>query len=227
MKAKIIKVNGLKFYVRQGTSDEKTVIEVVKNNTYEKRGITIEKGEKWVDLGGNIGAFTILAISKGATVTTYEPDPQSYQMILKNLALNNLTSTVINKAVVCHNKGFDYLSISKTNQFWRNSLMKDMGGGTIKVETINFKDCIKSGDCVKMDIEGSEMPIIEKWNIEGVKKMVYEWSFDIDDSILRYKDAIEKMQRYFKIVVFDKYLFKHERWLKTWFPACKNVICQN
>jgi tRNA 2-selenouridine synthase SelU len=105
--------------------------------------------------------------------------------------------------------------------------MKDMGGGTIKVETINFKDCIKSGDCVKMDIEGSEMPIIEKWNIEGVKKMVYEWSFDIDDSILRYKDAIEKMQRYFKIVVFDKYLFKHERWLKTWFPACKNVICQN
>lgn len=38
--------------------------------------------------GGNVGAFALLACSKGAEVTVYEPDPYNCEMIKKNLALN-------------------------------------------------------------------------------------------------------------------------------------------
>ena len=68
-------INGIKFLYRDGTSDLKTFEEVIERNVYQKKGMEIENGENWIDAGGNVRAFTLLAISKGASVTVYEPDP--------------------------------------------------------------------------------------------------------------------------------------------------------
>ena len=40
-----------------------------------------------MDCGGNVGAFALLCLSKGAKVDIYEPDPFCCKMIEKNLKL--------------------------------------------------------------------------------------------------------------------------------------------
>lgn len=66
-------------------SDLKTFQEVLGNKVYLKKGMTIQIGENWMDCGGNVGSFTLLACSKGAKVTVYEPDPFNCEMIKKIL----------------------------------------------------------------------------------------------------------------------------------------------
>ena len=105
---------GIKFLVREGTSDEKTFNEVIVNNTYQKKDFKIKKGEHWIDLGGNVGSFAVLALSKGATVDIYEPDPFSCKMIEKNLKVNDYDANIYQKAVVANHKKKITMSIKLT-----------------------------------------------------------------------------------------------------------------
>ena len=75
-----------------------------------------------------------------------------------------------------------------------------------------------------MDIEGAEMKIIETIEIK-LKKLVFEWSFDVDDNIDRYRNAVEKVSKQFVNVHAGQVDAKHKVWLKSWFPPCKNVYC--
>jgi FkbM family methyltransferase len=223
MSQKIVEVDGLLFSCRSGTSDQKTVEEVVRRKTYLRKWFNINEGESWIDFGGNIGAFTILAISMGATVETFECDPVSCKIIEANLKLNGMNATIHQKAVGMK-KGFADMSISKTGQFWRNSVKRNLGGGFIRVETIDFRDYIKPKHCVKMDIEGSEMEIVENWPF-ATKKLVFEWSFDVDDNIARYREVVKKLHGIYQKVSAPAIAPQHDRWKKSWFPPCKNVFC--
>ena len=83
MKLEQAQIKGVKFWHRPGFSDLKTFEEVIGRSVYQKRGMTILPGERWMDCGGNVGAFTLMACSLGADVVTYEPDPYNCEMIAK------------------------------------------------------------------------------------------------------------------------------------------------
>jgi len=215
---------GLKFYYRPNTSDIKTIMEVIERDVYQKKYFQIKPNEHWVDLGGNIGAFTLLALSKGATVDVYEADNEHCDLIKKNLDLNGFKANVFNKAVVSDNTKEITLYIQKNGNTWRNSIIKNWGGGKKTVECVNVNKVLKDGDCCKMDIEGAEMLIIESLNIK-LNKLVFEWSFDVDEKIDRYRNAVKKMELSFTNVHAGVINEKHKVWLKSWFPPCKNVYC--
>lgn len=215
---------GLKFYYRPNTSDIKTIMEVVERDVYQKKYFQIEHGEHWVDLGGNIGSFTLLALRKGATVDVYEADNEHCELIKMNLELNGLNANVINKAAVHDSTTEIYLNIQKNGNTWRNSIVKNWNGGKKKVDCINIEDVLNNDVCCKMDIEGAEMLILE--NIKSMpKKMVYEWSFDIDDNIDRYRNVLKKMIDNYQNVKHNSIKDEHKIWQKGWFPPCRNVYC--
>jgi FkbM family methyltransferase len=221
-------INGIKFYYREGMSDLKTFEEVIGNQVYLKKGMTINTGETWMDCGGNVGAFTLLACSKGANVTVYEPDPFNCEMIKKNLNLNGFEATIKQAALVHNDTKQIILFIGNNGNVWRNSIVKKWNNKGIKVPCLNFEAEAKNIDCCKMDIEGAEMLILE--NTKKVfKKLVYEWSFDIDDSLPRFWNIIEKQQKKYKVSeIGNTAKFKsrdYDTWQKSWFPACTNVFC--
>ena len=117
-------ISGIKFYHRDGMSDLKTFQEVIGGLTYLKKGMTINSGEKWMDCGGNVGAFTLLACSKGAKVTVYEPDPFNCEMIKKNLDLNGFEATIKQYALVHDDTKELVLFIGNNGNVWRNSIIK-------------------------------------------------------------------------------------------------------
>lgn len=221
-------INGIKFLYRDGTSDLKTFEEVIERNVYQKKGMEIETGENWIDAGGNVGAFTLLAISKGASVTVYEPDPFNCEMIEMNLKLNNMKADIQNYALVHDNTKQANLFVGNNGNVWRNSLIKNWNGKGIKVDCINFDEVIKNDSCIKIDIEGSEMNILENTK-KKFKKMVFEWSFDIDPSLPRFWNIIEKLQKEYEISAIGntaKFQSRdYDMWQKSWFPACTNVFC--
>jgi len=223
-------IDGIKFYHREGFSDLKTFNEVIGNKTYLKKGMTINKDEKWMDCGGNVGAFALLACSKGAKVTIYEPDPFNCKMIERNLKLNNFDAEIKQFALVHNDIKEIILFIGNNNQTWRNSIVKKWNNKGIKVPCLNFDLEAENFDCCKMDIEGAEMPILENTN-KIFKKLVYEWSFDIDPDLTRFWKIIDNQNVLYNIN-YEKHRTCHDdkrevMWQKSWFPACTNVFAFN
>ena len=78
-----------------------------------------------------------------------------------------------------------------------------------------------------MDIEGAEMPILENTN-KVFKKLVYEWSFDIDPSLSRFRKAVDNQKKvYNKIEIQDKrfYDLPDDVMPKRFVVPCTNVFC--
>lgn len=220
--------NGIKFFYRDDTSDLKTFEEVVVRDVYQKKGNKIQNGEHWMDCGGNVGAFAVLACSKGAKVTVYEPDPFNCKMIEKNLKLNGFDAEIVCAGLVHNDVKRANLYVGNNGNVWRNSMFKNWNGKGLKVDCVNFDEVVPDGVCVKMDIEGAEMPILETTN-RMFKKLIYEWSFDIDPSLSRFWSIIDKQKSIYNIRFEEHrtcYDDKRESlWQKHWFPACTNVFC--
>lgn len=228
MEASQYEHNGMKFLCRDGYSDHKTWKEVAVNKAYEKKGFKIEEGEHWIDLGGNVGAFSVFAYAKGATVDCYEPDPGNVAMIATNLELNGDTKTRVHQAAVVHNDiKFAKMNVWTKGQTWRNSLIRNKKGTTqITVPCKNFFHIVKPTDCVKMDVEGCEIPILEAMPEDFTcKKLVFEWSFDVDKSTKRLARVLDKLEGIFDHVLYSSQIRKIKSW--DFFPPCTMVHCYN
>jgi len=203
----ILEHKGTRFLARQGFSDQKTFQEVIVRNVYERKEFKILPGEHWLDLGGNVGAFTIHAISKGAFVDVYEPDPFSCKMIERQLRLNHMEANIHQKAVVAGKQKRMTMYVGNNNQVWRNSLYKNWGNKKFTVDCIHFSKVIKPGFNCKMDIEGAEMDIAEAMQVFP-NKLVLEWSLDIDGSLNRYRRAIDRMKLNYDQVKHSKSFYE-------------------
>lgn len=227
---KSIKIGELKFIIRDGTSDLKALKEVVINKSYIRRGFVVESGETWLDIGANCGAFCVFAASFGASVIAFEPDPDNADAAQINIDNNGMGKRIELKRVGLTEsddaKVFKFFRNTANGNLWRNSLYKQWRGGeSISVKTEPVAAYWKSDYCVKLDAEGVEMPILEKYGQIKVKKLVFEWSFDIDPSIERFENVIEKLRTTYDNVIFSGYKAGHEKWQPSWFPACRTVWC--
>ena len=222
--------NGVQFFHREGYSDIKTFNEVFIDKSYLKKGMEILNNESWLDCGGNVGAFSLLAASKGASVITYEPDPFNCELIEKNEKLNGFQNAItVKQAALVHDFRKDTtLSIAADGNVWRNTIMKKKSDKAIRVPCLNFDEQAVLADNCKMDIEGAEIPILTHTKSD-FKKLVYEWSFDIAPMLPKLWKVIEKQKIKYKVEAPYKTIHYEEReiklWGNRWFPRCVMVYC--
>lgn len=226
--ARITRLNHgeIQFLAREGTSDKKTFDEVIVGNTYEKKYFKIQQGEHWIDLGGNVGAFALQAISKGAVVDVYEPDPFNCKMIEKNLKANGYGANIHQVAVVANDKKKMTMYVGNDMQTWRNSLYKNWGNQKFTVDCVHFSEVIKENHCVKMDIEGAEMDILEAMEVFPYK-MVAEWSLDIDPYLERYRNIVDKLKIVYNSVYHSTQIYNlpDDKLPNNIMPKCDNFYC--
>lgn len=116
------------------------------------------------DLGANIGLHSLVLSKCGYNVTCYEPDPRHFEILKRNLMLNNalnvspINSAVSDKAGVANfvrvvgNTTSSHLEGSKDNAY--GELEK------FEVKITDIDTVFKNIDFIKMDVEGAESQII-------------------------------------------------------------------
>ena len=223
----------LKVYIREDTTDIKVIDEVLKRNLYEKQGLVIDGTDRWLDLGGNIGTFALLAMSRGAYVSTYEPEITNVNLLALNMR-SNFPDKPINihqSTVSTSHEEFTNLYLCKSNHNkYRHTIVPVRGRRAVKVPNVHIKDVLSTDryNAIKMDIEGAEIPILElltpaDYANFGIKKLVFEYSFDVDKSIPRFMNIINTLKQYFNQVIFTK--VKPDEAEYSHYPAMTIVYC--
>lgn len=241
-----VEFRGLEFDVRPDTSDIKAIREVVERRSYGRYSFVPAEEEFWIDLGANVGAFSVWAASQHPSIHihAYEPDPVMCDLIEHNLKLNKLNKQVdvFNSAIVADNRTSVTLHCNTARgNVWRNSIERSwQGGEDIEVRAFHIREVLRSapdGSYVKMDIEGTEMPLLEKLFMSSpaalklakakIRGIVFEWSFDVDNSIPRFKNVCDALGEVYEVVNNTKVKDGFDEWQPSWQPPCRMVWAWN
>lgn len=199
---------------REGTSDLNVCKEIFEQKVYKRVGIDfdVKEGEKWCDLGANIGVFAIYCIMKGASVDCFEPEQSNIQILESNIEILTpeeqsricVYPTVVTASDKSHLTLYD--SRKKNQTMSRFNLFSNKNKGR---EVINTHiSAIQGYDGVKMDIEGSELQILDFELIPKCDKLMLEYHFKVDRSMISFKRRVEYLRSLYSIVDYYKSLDK-------------------
>jgi FkbM family methyltransferase len=130
----------------------------------------LQPGVRLLDVGANIGFFTILAAKAGADVIAFEPSPKACELLKRNIEHHSPTLGYI-----------DPFDVGLSNQTGRLKMQLENGSsigkiapdGNIKVPVIMWDDDDYDGceviDIVKIDVDGHDMEAAQ-----GMKSMLKE-----------------------------------------------------
>ena len=167
----------IKLYV--SSKDIKNLIDAViptKNNNriHEVFSVLLKEDDIVIDVGGNIGLFSVIASKKCKRVHVFEPDPECFKNIKKNLAYHKLDNLILNQ-----------LALSDENEekiFFKDSFYSTLGSfalenikhkeSVIKIRAIKLDDYFENKinepvNIIKLNIQGAEGKAIE-----GSKKVI-------------------------------------------------------
>lgn len=136
-----------------------------------------------LDCGANVGSFTEMFLNKGFRVHAFEPDPLAGKLLLEKFGANPLLT--FHAAAVGIESGsaklFRHNEFTENPVFWTiaSSLLKRKicdENHFIEVQVLDFIEYIQNIPeriaILKMDIEGAEIPILERILDLGLHKNI-------------------------------------------------------
>lgn len=154
------------FDMRADTSDALVVNEVWRLNTYGLAPADVE-GRTVLDLGANVGAFTVWACTAGAAVVhAYEPEPSNAEALWANVTTNQCTDRVaLHQVAVMADGG--YVELVPDDKGLASTRCRVLGrrqrGAVPAIAGAQaFTTALGTGRplVVKLDVEGAEANII-------------------------------------------------------------------
>jgi FkbM family methyltransferase len=163
--------NGLLVYCRPKSSDINEAVVVISGLEYPKKYLYLKNAEDLkiiFDIGGNIGAFSLLFHSLNKNINyigyIFEPHLTNFEILKKNLKINRIKKFIPIQKAILSSCGRVKLDVSGSfDSFSINSNSRNY----IYVQSVSLpRFCnsmrIKFIDILKMDIEGAEYEIFEK-----------------------------------------------------------------
>ncbi len=153
--------NGLQFIVRPGTSDRATINEIFIQNTYlADPRFAIAAGDRVLDIGANVGAFTLWAARAApqGKIVAVEPEAGNFAILQQNVALNRAENVELLQAAVGAREGQAVISAGGV-------LSSTAGGAGSSVQAVpqvtlaSLVARLGEVDLLKMDCEGAEFDI--------------------------------------------------------------------
>ena len=118
-----------------------------------------------VDIGSNVGIYTLHALKAGAEVYAFEPTPETFNILRHNVALNGFEYSpkvhLYNSAVSDREEITEFAVVS--NSCGHNSMFREnKDDKIIRVPTVRLDDTLDGIkiDCFKVDVEGAEMLVL-------------------------------------------------------------------
>lgn len=175
--------NGIPFYLYPwGQIVESIYIGGFEKIELELTTSYLREGMNVIDVGANIGLYSILAaklIGKSGRVWAFEPSSETYEHLLNNLSLNSIDSIIPNKTALSDIPDGElplkrspgcgdaerYLSIHPNHPSNSNTNADDPGDSElVKVTSLDsYMDKYLADvkiDFIKIDVEGNEFPLL-------------------------------------------------------------------
>ena len=120
----------------------------------------------FLDIGANIGYFSLLAASKGAQVIAFEPSPRELAKLYRNLLASGMTSVVVFPIALSDSEGVLPLTLAEEGNPGLNSLQKVASGAhtiAVKVSPLSkilAPAVLRGVRLVKLDVEGHELNVL-------------------------------------------------------------------
>jgi FkbM family methyltransferase len=136
----------------------------------------IRKNAVIVDVGANIGNHTIFyaKICQAKKVYSFEPQSEIFDILTKNIKLNNVNNTVVPyKMGVGKEHSFGYIDVIDSYNFGSSRIVNlNNQKGEIEIDSLdslifNFEEKI---DLIKIDVEGMEMDVLL-----GAEKIIQQY----------------------------------------------------
>ncbi len=130
----------------------------------------IMPGDTFIDIGANLGRYTILIASRGNIVYAFEPVKSTFDVLLRNISLNHLNNNIkaFNLGLGDRNE-FSYILYLPYKQ-GEASLALDIVGKKelIKLDRLDDLSIIPENNCfLKIDVEGFEFEVLQ-----GAKRFI-------------------------------------------------------
>lgn len=190
--------NDAKYFARAGTSDFEIINEIYVVKEYHKFLKYIKNNSIVIDIGSQIGVFSIFAAkrNKNVKVYCYEPFSKNFEILKENIKLNDLQGKIIPfKLGVSGKKEKRELILCEENTGGHGFYCD--GKEKIEIDTISLKDVftknkIERCDFLKMDCEGAEYEIIyntPKKYLRKIKSISME--YHKNGNIIKLKQFLE------------------------------------
>jgi FkbM family methyltransferase len=121
----------------------------------------LRRGDVFVDIGANVGSYTVLAAKLGARVVAVEPIPATFDHLVANVRLNGLESLVTAHRVGLSDRNgtlrftTDHGTINHVLAATEN-----LAGTDIEVVTLDSILAGVSPALIKIDVEGHELAVL-------------------------------------------------------------------
>jgi FkbM family methyltransferase len=163
----------------------------------------LRSGDLFVDIGANIGSYTILASAANANVVSFEPVPSTFEAMLDNVHLNRLEKGVDarNQAVGRNTGELEMIADQDTT----NQALVAGGhyaGKSIRVPVVTLDTALQGATpkLIKIDVEGFETEVLagakETLENPALRAVIMElngsgarYGFD-EDSLHRHMQAV-------------------------------------
>jgi FkbM family methyltransferase len=129
---------------------------------------TLEQGMVVVDIGANIGHYTLEAarrVGKNGKVFAFEPEPHNFSLLCRNIAANHYQNVVPVRKALSNRNGTGRLTLSPDNLGGHHFENSGGHGEAVLVDVVTLDEFFSDGnrriDVIKMDAEGAEMGILE------------------------------------------------------------------
>lgn len=123
-----------------------------------------------MDVGAHVGYFSLLAARKGGPngkVYSFEPEPQNYELLLKNIEVNGYTNIVATRKAVSNKVGSATLFLTGLDNGRHSTYhhgLPEIGSVTVAATTIDAflgAEDWPTIDLLKVDVEGAEMDVLQ------------------------------------------------------------------
>lgn len=172
--------NGMKITTRSFAIDRCGINEIWLDHIYEPKNFDWKKCSTIIDIGANIGAFTLRAASlaPSAKIYAFEAEPETAKVLQNNINQNNL-----NSRVYCYDMGVGKSAGKQIFYFtpggsWFGSLHKPpkIESYPINIQTTTLQNIFDENklitcDVLKLDCEGAEYDILYNLPTEYLKKI--------------------------------------------------------
>jgi len=188
--------NGTKVEVRAKTTDRGIVTSVMLLDEYKIEKTRFSKNATIIDIGGQIGVFSIFASKKASKVYVFEPTEKNFQMLKNNIKINKLQNKI---------SAFKY-AVSDKKKAIKIYLSEDNTGGhsaygngkyekveAVSLESVFEKNKIEKCELLKLDAEGSEYDILYSLPPKYFARIIHIYMeyHDIDNKSKNHKALIK------------------------------------